>query len=96
MNQPTKDSCGFWKYKELPEGSVLLSVEMFNSGLLRLDMPFVVFSELYKEYQCFRVKQNTATWIMSFIVLNRVYTVPGSSQISTFDEQLIQELELDF
>ncbi|MFZ4402198.1 MAG: hypothetical protein ACOYO1_19360 [Bacteroidales bacterium] len=96
MNQPTKDSCGFWIYKELPEGSVLLSVEMFNSGLLRLDMPFVVFSELYKEYQCFRVKQNTVAWIMPFIVLNRVYAVPGSSQILTPNEQLIQDLELEF
>ncbi len=82
MIQPTKDACGLWKFDTLPEGALLVTMDMFTQGAMsKTNTPYVIYSKLYKEYQCFRVNANTHNKIIPFLQLNRVYLLPTTSHI---------------
>jgi len=82
-NMPVQDNCGFWSYKELPEGAVQVTAEMYHSGVLsRKNTPYVIKSVVYEEYQCFRVNDTTHTRIIPFVESNSVYLIPTSDRIT--------------
>lgn len=99
MQLPEQNSAGLWFYKELPEGAKQVSVAMFKSGAMsRLNTPYVIYSEVYDEYQCMRVQENTHNRILPFIELNRVWLLPVKNDISDSKEdmkKLQTELQLE-
>ena len=72
---PKLDKCGFYKYDELPEGAVPITPEMFEAGYLLTGHPFVIYSEVYKEYQCHRYNGVANETILEFIKMGRVYSL---------------------
>jgi hypothetical protein len=87
---PVQDKCGFWIYEELPEGSVLVTMEMLTNGVMnRMNTPFVIYSDTYKEYQCYRVNSITLQRIIPFVELNRVYLLPTSNDIQQPQQGII-------
>ena len=90
MSNPIKDKCGFWIYETLPEGSVLLSMDMLLKGALKyINTAFVIYSEEFEEYQCYRVNENTHSRIIAFVELNRVYLLPTNNAVSQAKEGII-------
>ena len=82
MNVPLQDNCGFWYYKELPEGSIPVTIEMFNNGILsRTATPYMIYSTIYDQYQCYRVNDTTHNTIIPFVESNRVYLLPANNSI---------------
>lgn len=90
INMPVQDNCGFWHYKELPEGAIPVTIEMFRDGALsRINKPYVVKSIAYEEFQCFRVKDTTHTRIIPFVESNSVYLLPIRDRITKPQEDII-------
>ena len=73
MTQPEKDKNGFWKYKVLPPEAVLLSIELFKTGMMIKNTPFIIHSMIYDDFQFYRITEHNLTWIEPFILANRMY-----------------------
>lgn len=99
MQLPEQNSAGLWFYKELPEGAKQVSVAMFMAGAIsKLNTPYIIYSEVYNEYQCMRVQENTHNRILPFIELNRVWLLTNKKDTDDCREDmkgLHTELQLE-
>ncbi|MFZ4414339.1 MAG: hypothetical protein ACOYOV_14745 [Bacteroidales bacterium] len=96
MEPPIKDKYGFYIYEHLPEGSQLISLEMYDNGFLKFNAPYLIYSIAYSVYECHRVNENTAVHIIPFLESNRVYSLPVNRILSNPQSDINARLQLEF
>ena len=99
MTQPIQDKHGLWIYNELPSEAFLFTMEMYDNGELKKNMPFIIHSMYNGQYQCWRIIERSFDWVVPFIKAGRMYYLLNSAVGSSENPLVIQkktELKLKF